>query len=134
VGDTAVKLGNREFRFAGLPFALLVFFALVLAAPSFAAEQEAAKADPPAKAEQAAKSEGVTFVNRSRDTQNVLAVFGGEKCEEMKGRAQLTIEPGQSAAVESGANQVCWCASTLGKVGNCTVWSKAKPGKQVTIR
>ena len=132
---------TRETRFARLPFAFLVLLALAVAAPSLATGQEAAKkADPPAKTEAPAKTEedsksnGVTFHNRSRDTQNVLAVYGGEKCEEMKDRAQLTIEAGQSAAVESGENQVCWCASTLGKVGDCTTWAKAKPGKQVTIR
>jgi hypothetical protein len=105
---------------------------------SVAATQDQAKADQPAPAKAADKAEkaegGVTFHNRSRDTQNVLAVFGGEKCEEMTERAQVTVEPGQSAAVESGDNQVCWCASTLGKVGNCTDWNKAKAGKSVTIR
>ena len=122
---------DNKIRFGGFLLALLVLGGF---APSFAS-QDAAKSDQPAKqAEAAAENEGVTFANRSRDTQNVLAVFGGEKCEEMTQRAQVTIEPGQSAAVESGDNQVCWCASTLGKVGNCTVWTKAKPGKTVTIR
>jgi hypothetical protein len=130
VGDTAVNRFDRKIRFTGSLLALLLVF---VAAPSLAGAQEAAKSDAPAQA-QAAEKKGVTFFNRSRDTQNVLAVFSGEKCEEMKERAQVTIEPGQSAAVESGENQVCWCASTLGKVGNCTVWTKAKPGKAVTIR
>ncbi|HUP22605.1 MAG TPA: hypothetical protein VNB06_06655 [Thermoanaerobaculia bacterium] len=128
---------DRTTRFAGLLLAVLV---LVLsgAAPSFAA-QEAAKADKAAKSDQIQaqaidKDQGVTFVNRSRDTQNVLAVYGGDKCEEMTDRAQVTIEPGQNATVESGDELVCWCASTLGKVGNCTVWTKAKSGKSVTIR
>jgi hypothetical protein len=134
---------DRTTRFAGLLLALLVL-ALSGAAPSFAAQEaeKAAKADKAAKSDQTAqaadkdidKDKGVTFVNRSRDTQNVLAVYGGDKCEEMTDRAQLAIEPGQNATVESGDKLVCWCASTLGKVGNCTVWTKAKSGKSVTIR
>jgi hypothetical protein len=128
---------DRTTRFAGLLLALLILV-LSAAAPSFAT-QEATKADKAATSDQTQaqavdKDKGVTFVNRSRDTQNVLAVYGGDKCEEMTDRAQVTIEPGQNATVESGDKLVCWCASTLGKVGNCTVWSKAKSGKSVTIR
>jgi hypothetical protein len=124
---------NRKIRFAGILLALLSLFG---AASVLAAGQDAPKSDPPAAAagDNADKDQGVTFNNRSRDTQHVLAVFDGEKCEEMKQRSQLQVEPGQSATVDSGEHQVCWCASTLGKVGNCTVWSKAKAGKTVTIR
>lgn len=123
---------DRKIRFAGLLLALLVLGGV---APSLATGQEAAKAaDQPAQAQAAEKGQGVTFVNRSRDTQNVLAVFGAEKCEESTGRAQVAIEAGTSATVDSGDKPVCWCSSTLGKVGNCTVWNKAKAGKSVTIR
>lgn len=132
---------DRTTRFAGLLLALLLVLVLSGAAPSFAGQEaeKAAKADKAAKSDQTQaqavdKDKGVTFVNRSRDTQNVLAVYGGDKCEEMTDRAQLAIEPGQNATVESGDKLVCWCASTLGKVGNCTVWTKAKSGKSVTIR
>jgi hypothetical protein len=125
---------DRRYVFAGF---LLTLLLVVGVAPSFATEPQAAQqaaADQPAQTQAADQAQGVTFVNRSRDTQNVLAVFGGDKCEEMTERAQVAIEAGQSATVESGDKQVCWCASTLGKVGNCTTWTKAKPGKTVTIR
>lgn len=77
---------------------------------------------------------GVLFRNVGRDTQYVLATFNGDKCGEMSDRAQLELAPGESQTVDSGDSRVCWCASTLGKVGNCSEWSKAKPGKKVTLR
>lgn len=99
----------------------------VTAAPVTAVDQTVA-------ASAAQPDGGVLFVNRSRDTQFVLATFDGEACGEMEDRAQLELAPGESATVDSGTSRVCWCASTIGKVGDCTSWSKAKPGKRVVLR
>lgn len=94
----------------------------------------AAAADQTTATSAAQPEDGVLFVNRSRETQFVLATFDGEQCDEMEDRAQLELAPGESETVDSGTSRVCWCASTLGKVGGCTSWSKAKPGKRVVLR
>lgn len=77
----------------------------------------------------------VTFKNQTASTQHVLAVYGDEgSCSDMSGKDQITLEPGQSATVESGDSKVCWCTSTLGKVGSCNPWHMTKAGKVQKIR
>lgn len=83
-----------------------------------------------------AAGEDVTFKNMTAQTQYVLVVFGdGGQCSEMSEKEQLTLEPGDSATVESGDSNVCWCNSTFGKIGDCRdSWSKTKAGKTQKIR
>lgn len=111
---------GRSPRFLSSPIALL--FLLVVFA---------------ATAAHARKGDGVTFENKSQKTQYVLAVWGeGKSCDKMSEKSQLTLEPGGRSTVESGADRVCWCASTAGKVGSCgDAWRTAKAGstKRITF-
>jgi len=77
-----------------------------------------------------AKGQGVTFQNRSDSVQYVLARFGeGGACTERAEKEQIKLEKGEKIVLESGADDVCWCASSAGKIGDCgNAWKKAKPG------
>ncbi len=82
-----------------------------------------------------AKGENVTFINKSRQTQQLLTAFGGEgACSEMPNKENLKIESGEQMVLESGPNKVCWCAGS-GKmeVTQCGEWKKAKAGSKVRI-
>jgi hypothetical protein len=85
-------------------------------------------------AESDAAAEGVTFENRSRDTQHVLVMYGAAQCSEMTQKVQLSLEPNAKEVAKTGDSSVCWCSSTLGKVGSCSEWNKAKAGKKVVVR
>lgn len=77
----------------------------------------------------------VTFKNMTASTQHILAVYGGGgSCADMADKEQLTVEPGDSATVESGDSKVCWCSSTMGKIASCNPWSMTKAGKVQKIR
>ena len=77
-----------------------------------------------------AKGQGVTFHNRSDSVQHVLARYGdGESCKDRPQKEQLTLEKGDKIVLESGTDEVCWCASPVGKIGDCgDSWRKAKAG------
>ena len=82
-----------------------------------------------------AKGDNVTFINKSRRTQQLLAAFGGDgACADMPKQENLKIEVGEQAVLESGSSKVCWCAGS-GKVQvkQCGEWKKAKPGSKVRI-
>lgn len=84
--------------------------------------------------EEPQKKNGVTFENRTRDTQHVLVTYGGPRCGEMTEKTQLTIEPNAVQTADTSGAKACWCSSSLGKVGDCAEWTKAKPGKKVVLR
>ena len=77
-----------------------------------------------------AKGKDVTFHNRSDTVQHVLARFGGGgSCKERPQKEQLTLQKGERVVLESGEEDVCWCSSSAGKIGDCgDTWKKAKPG------
>lgn len=82
-----------------------------------------------------AKGENVTFINKSRQAQELLTAFGGDgSCSDMPTKKNLRIEPGERTTLESGGSKVCWCAGS-GKVpvSQCADWKKAKPGSKVRI-
>lgn len=82
-----------------------------------------------------AKGDNVTFINKSRQAQELLTAFGGDgACSDMPSKENLRIEPGEQVVLESGASKVCWCAGS-GKVPvkQCGEWNKAKPGSKVRI-
>lgn len=82
-----------------------------------------------------AKGENVTFVNKSRQVQELLTAFGGEvACAEMPNKKNLRIEPGEQMILESGGSKVCWCAGS-GKipVSQCGEWKNAKAGSKIRI-
>lgn len=82
-----------------------------------------------------AKGENVTFINKSRQAQELLTAFGGDgACSEMPNTKNLRIEPGEQAVLESGGSKVCWCAGS-GKVAvtQCAAWKTAKAGSKVRI-
>ncbi len=82
-----------------------------------------------------AKGENVTFINKSRQAQELLTAFGGDgACSEMPTKKNLRIEPGEQTILESGSSKVCWCAgSGRAAVSQCAAWKKAKPGSKVRI-
>ena len=83
-----------------------------------------------------AKGENVTFINKSRQAQELLTAFGGDgACSEMPNKKNLRIERGEQAILESGSSKVCWCAGS-GKVAvtQCADWKTAKAGSKVRIK
>ena len=82
-----------------------------------------------------AKGENVTFINKSRQAQELLVAFGGDgSCSDMPTQDNVRIEPREQAVVESGGSKVCWCAGS-GKVpvSSCQDWKTAKAGSKVRI-
>ena len=82
-----------------------------------------------------AKGENVTFINKSRHTQQLLAAFGADaKCSEMPQKENLKIEVREQVVLESGDSKVCWCAgSGKTKVTECQEWKTARPGSKVRL-
>lgn len=77
----------------------------------------------------------VAFKNMTAETQYILVMYGdGASCADKAQKEQLTVEPGDSVTVESGDSKVCWCSSTVGKIGSCSPWSVTKAGKVQKIR
>ena len=82
-----------------------------------------------------AKGDNVTFINKSRQTQELLTAFGADgTCTDMPTKKNLRIERGDQTVLESGGSTVCWCAGS-GKVpvSQCGSWKRAKPGSKVRI-
>jgi hypothetical protein len=76
----------------------------------------------------------VIFRNQTRKTQHVLVRHGdGAECTDKAEKTQLELAPGESIEL-AAADNVCWCHSSFGKIGECADWRKAKPGSLQRIR
>jgi hypothetical protein len=83
-----------------------------------------------------AAGEDVTFENKSKRHQELLVAYGEDgRCAKMPTEENVSLDPGESKTVSSGAGKVCWCAgSGKARVGQCDQWSTTKAGKTVKIK
>lgn len=73
---------------------------------------------------------GVTFVNQSNHRIDLYTRYGSEGACDAKPQAQkLTVDAGQSAKLDSGSSNVCFCLKVPDR-GNCPSggWGEVKSG------
>ncbi|HSS76937.1 MAG TPA: hypothetical protein VLV54_09340 [Thermoanaerobaculia bacterium] len=75
-----------------------------------------------------ATSSGVTFANGSNHHITLYTRYGEGSCESKPSAQTVSVEPGQSASLESGSNSACFCPQPPeGRV--CTSgWIEVKAG------
>ncbi len=57
----------------------------------------------------AATTGGVTFMNGSNHRVDLYTRFGGSSCDSATTAKKVTVDAGQSSAVDSGDAKVCYC-------------------------
>ncbi|QQR73025.1 MAG: hypothetical protein IPJ17_16270 [Holophagales bacterium] len=78
----------------------------------------------------------ISLTNKTDRPYHVIARTGEkERCEQKKEIHKLTIAPGETATIESGGKDVCWCFAADPRTDSCMeAMSKSKPGSLRTIR
>jgi hypothetical protein len=73
---------------------------------------------------------GVTFINGGNHRIDLYTRYGSDASCDLRPQSQkLTVDPGQSAKLDSGNSSVCFCLKVPDR-GNCPSggWDTVKPG------
>lgn len=83
-----------------------------------------------------AAGSGVTFTNDTGGTVWVLARYGSDaRCNKKPESTKLSIEAGQTASLDSGDGQVCWCRARSADDDKCrNGWIQSAAGSKQRLQ
>ncbi|HSS52143.1 MAG TPA: hypothetical protein VLX28_24640 [Thermoanaerobaculia bacterium] len=71
---------------------------------------------------------GVTFANKSNHHITLYARYGEGSCESKPNGQTVSVEPGQSASLDSGASTACFCLQVPDRRVCPSGWVEVKAG------
>ena len=83
-----------------------------------------------------AQDAGVTFMNEGRSAVQIFARYGEEaECSDKSQATRVKIKGGESASVDSGSSELCYCLSRPDRLNVCpSGWFKADAGAKLRLR
>ena len=75
-----------------------------------------------------ATGSGVTFANKSDHHVTLYARYGEGSCESKPNAQTVSVEPGQSASLDSGAASACFCLQVPDRRVCPSGWAEVKAG------